>query len=108
MVFGWGKGKEKPSKGKAAVAKESSEIDPRMMREAVLRSAGGVAPEVASPASQEIPEGTEQMGILILPDQHDVMEFWMLYQRISQSDLRSHIGVFKRSNGLWTEQKPSE
>ncbi len=45
-----------------------------------------------------------QMGILLLPDTHDVVEFWTLYRRIEESGLKSHVGLFKKISNKWAEQ----
>ena len=51
------------------------------------------------------PQDGRQLGILILPGTRDVMEFWTLYQSIQKSGIPSHVAVFNKANGVWSEEQ---
>lgn len=51
-------------------------------------------------------EDPRRMGILLFPETQDVKDFWVLYQRISNSGLKCHAGIFEQTTeGTWIEQK---
>lgn len=115
MRFGFKREKPKANAGQVT-AKE--EIDANTLREAINSA------KVATPAPRpttayavqhemnekdsNVPDGTKQVGILILPESQNVMDFWTLYQSIQKSGVPNHVGVFNKTNGVWLEEQLSE
>ena len=103
MVFGFKRHKEehKTELGRADIERE-------MLRDAALRSTAASKMETRMEESRTIPEDTEQVGILLLPNPRDLTEFILLYKRIQDSGLRNQVGIFKKTDGLWAEQPMPE
>ena len=85
-----------------------ADIEREMLRDAALRSAATTKMETRMEEKRTIPEGAEQVAILLLPDTQDLTEFFLLYKRIQDSGLRNAVGIFKKVDGLWVEQQPPE
>jgi len=104
MVFGIGFKRHKEEKTELSRA----DIEREMLRDAALRSAATTKMETRMEEKRTIPEGAEQVAILLLPDTQDLTEFFLLYKRIQDSGLRNAVGIFKKVDGLWVEQQPPE
>jgi hypothetical protein len=116
MRFGFRREKPKAS-AEQTIAKE--DMDAETLRRAInsAKVARISAQEIANAyavqhelneSDTSIPEGTKQVGILILPESQNVMDFWTLYQSVQQSGVPNHVGVFTKTNGAWLEEKLSE
>ena len=93
MRFGFSRG----SKAKEVVADD--EVEAEAIREAIKSAA-------TKQASESRPEQDgRQLGILILPGTRDVLEFWTLYKSIEKSGIPSHVGIFNKANGTWSEEQ---
>jgi hypothetical protein len=73
-------------------------------------SAAGVAASTGTnrtaPSHNIRNEDPRRMGILLFPETQDVKDFWVLYQRISNSGLKCHAGIFEQTaDSTWVEQK---
>lgn len=116
MKFGFRREKTKVN---AEQTTAGQQVDPNTLREAIRSTAAATTP-AQNPATaytiqheinkndSNIPDGTKQVAILILPESHNVMDFWTLYQSIQKSGVPSHVGVFSRTNGVWLEEQLSE
>ncbi|MGH9923497.1 MAG: hypothetical protein ACRD38_12165 [Nitrososphaerales archaeon] len=108
MRFGLSrKGKEeKPARQVSAKKEMNADLENELIRDAILRAAAAKAtrpePVIEAPAA---PTSTRQLGILLLPETQDLMEFWTLYQSVQKSGIPAHVGIFSNVTGTWTEEQ---
>lgn len=116
MRFGFKREKPQTSAGQVT---EKEEIDAKTLREAINSAkattanpppsqATYAAPHEINENDSNAPDGSKQVGILILPETQNVMDFWVLYQSIQKSGVPNHVGIFNKTNGVWLEEQLSE